>query len=287
MHRFQAGAGAFQPCGFAAPQKVEENKKNQRILLHRSDHLMDTFFESLIQAMQPGQIERVRIGLHWTLVTARVGDEIRAGLATTLPSVGHHHRDWPDVREAGELERMDARALADLLASPSPVERSVGLATINALLPRQPQQWQDINAEEVIARAGAEKTVVIVGHFPFTQRLRERVGKLVVLELAPRGEDLPAEQAPVWIPRADVLAITSVTILNHTLADLLALRRPDALTLMLGPSTPLHPLMYDLGVDILSGSIVTDIGAVTQKLCQGAGFRQIQHAGVRLVTLER
>ena len=248
---------------------------------------MDAFFENLIRTTLPGQIERVRIGLHWTLVTACVEDEIRAGLATTLPSVGHHHRDWPDVREAGELEQLDARALTGLIASPSPVERSIGLAAINALLPRQPQQWRDINAEEVIARAGAGKTVVIVGHFPFTRRLRERVGKLVVLELEPRGDDLPAEQAPVWIPRADVLAITSVTILNHTLIDLLTLRRNDALTLMLGPSTPLHPLMYGLGVDILSGSIVTNIQSVEQELCQGAGFRQIQPAGVRLVTMER
>ena len=82
-----------------------------------------------------------------------------------------------------------------------------------------------------------------------------------------------------------MLAITSVTLLNHTLAELLALRRADALTLLMGPSTPLSPLLGDWGVDILSGAVVTDIERVRTGLCQGAGFRQLHKMGVRLVTL--
>ena len=248
---------------------------------------MKTLFDDLLNALQPGQIRDVKIGLHWTMVTAYTDNAMRAGLATTMPSEGHHHRDWPDVRQPGQLQNREARDLAALVYSPSPVEVSIGLATINALLPRQPQRWQDINAEEVIARAGAEKTVVVVGHFPFTQRLREQVGKLVVLELEPRGDDLSADQAPLWIPQADVLAITSVTILNQTLGKLLALRKKNALTLLLGPSTPMSSTLYERGVDILSGSIVTNIELVRARLCQGAGFRQLHHAGIRLVTMKK
>lgn len=248
---------------------------------------MTDLFAPLLATLEAGQILDVTMGLHWTLVTALVGDETRAGLATTLPSVGHHHRDWPDVRQPGRLAAMAARDLAGLVASPSPVERSIGLAAMNALLPRTPERWSDINAEEVIAEAGAGKTVAMVGHFPFTERLRPRLGHLDVLELDPRGDDLPAARAPEIIPRADVLAITSVTLLNHTLADLLALRRPGALVLLMGPSTPMSPLLYDWGVDILSGSVVTHIDAVRAALCQGAGFRQLHKAGIRLMTMRR
>ncbi len=250
-------------------------------------NMMESLFDQLIGATEAGVIEDVKIGLRWTMVTARVRNERRAGLATTMPGEGHHHRDWPDVRHPGHLQDMPAQALAGLLHSPSPVERSAGLAAINALLPRQATAWQDVNAEEVIAQAGAGKTVVMVGHFPFTQRLRKRVGRLIVLELEPRGDDAPADQAPRWVPQADVLAITSVTILNQTLAGLLSLRRPDALTLLMGPSTPLHPSLYGQGVDILSGAIVTNVPAVQGQLCQGAGFRQLHRAGVRLVTMTK
>ncbi len=248
---------------------------------------MERLFRELLGVLEPGRTLDVKLGLHWTMVTVQVGDDVRSGLATTMPSVGHHHRDRPDVQQPGHLEAMDARVLAGLIASPSPVERSIGLAAINALLPRKSRAWVDLNAEEVIADAGAGKGVAMVGHFPFAERLRLRVGRLWVLELDPRGDDLPASRAPEIIPQADVLAITSVTLLNHTLADLLALRRPRALTLLMGPSTPMSPILYDWGVDILSGSVVTDAEAVRVRLCQGAGFRQLHKAGVRLVTMRR
>ena len=244
-------------------------------------------FAQLLTEIESGQILDVKIGLHWTLVTARVGDEERAGLATTLFSSGHHHRDWPDVRQPGQLARLSAPELAALCNAFSPVERSVGLAAINALLPPTPGRWADINAEELIADAGADKTVVMVGHFPFTQRLRQRVGALHVLELEPQGDDLPADRAPDIIPQADVLALTSVTLLNRTLPELLALRKPGALVLLMGPSTPMSPTLFDWGIDILSGSVVTQAQAVRAGLCQGAGFRQLHKMGVRLVSMRR
>lgn len=246
---------------------------------------MQTLLQSLLTRLQPGKILDVKLGLHWTAVTAQIGDETRTGLATTLSSAGHHHRDWPDVQTPGTLQHQPATALAALVQSRSPAERSIGLATINAMLPPLADQWVDLNAEEVIAQAGAGKNVALVGHFPFVQRLRPRVGQLWVLELEPRGEDIPAHHAPEIIPRADVLALTSVTLLNHTLIDLLEMRAPGALTLLLGPSTPLTPLLFDWGIDILSGAVVTNTDAVRSSVCQGAGFRQLHKAGIRLVTL--
>ena len=99
--------------------------------------------------------------------------------------------------------------------------------------------------------------------------------------------DLPASAAAEFIPQADIVALTSMTLLNHTFDGLLALRRPDAQVMLLGPSTPLTPLLFDRGVDLLSGAIVEDIDAVLRGVSQGAGFRQLHRLGVRLVTLTR
>ncbi len=107
-----------------------------------------------------------------------------------------------------------------------------------------------------------------------------------MLELQPRPGDLPASAAAEVVPEADVLAITATTLINHTFDGLMALRRPDALVMLLGPSTPLTPLLFDYGVDLLSGAIVEDIESVLAAVSQGAGFRQIHRAGVRLVTLQ-
>jgi uncharacterized protein (DUF4213/DUF364 family) len=54
---------------------------------------------------------------------------------------------------------------------------------------------------------------------------------------------------------------------------------------MLGPSTPLSPVLFDHGMDILSGSIVVDRDRVLDCISQGANFRQVR--GVRKVTMRR
>ena len=94
--------------------------------------------------------------------------------------------------------------------------KSVGAAALNALLPKHPETWIDLNAEEVIAEHGTGKSVALIGHFPFVDRLHPRVGKLTVLELNPRPGDLPNNAAKDVIPSADVVAITAMALLNHT-----------------------------------------------------------------------
>jgi uncharacterized protein (DUF4213/DUF364 family) len=155
----------------------------------------------------------------------------------------------------------------------------------NALLPPHEAAWIDLNAQEVIAARGADKHVALVGHFPFVPKLRERVGRLSVLELEPKGDDLPADVAPDIIPRADVVAITSLTLMNDTFEGLVRLCRPEALVLLLGPTTPMSPVLFDYGVHILSGSVVADVDAVLYAVAQGANFRQVRRAGVPLVTM--
>jgi len=56
---------------------------------------------------------------------------------------------------------------------------------------------------------------------------------------------------------------------------------------VLGPSTPLSPVLFDYGVDLLCGSIVTDIEPVLRAVRQGANFRQVHKAGVQLICMAR
>ena len=226
----------------------------------------------------------VRIGVSWTAVVTEVEGERRCGLAATLSRLGH---DGPSVRDAGNLHAYSSRDLCQLARSDSPAEISVGMAAINALLPHPPGPWQDVNASELLAERGADKTVALVGHFPFVDWLRARVKTLWVLELAPKPGDLPASAAAEILPKAGIVAITSMTLLNRTFDGLLALRQPDAQVMLLGPTTPLAPLLFQRGVDLLSGAIVEDIDAVLRGVSQGAGFRQLHRLGMRLVTLTR
>ena len=76
-----------------------------------------------------------------------------------------------------------------------------------------------------------------------------------------------------------------MTLHNGTLEKLLALCRSDARVMLLGPSTPLSPVLFDYGIDLLAGSVVERIGPVLRAVSQGGNFRQVRRAGVRLVTM--
>lgn len=246
----------------------------------------DALFSRLLPTLPDGRVLAVHMGLYWTAVMVEVEGETRCGLAATMTDDAHHETTEPSVARAGHLTELTAHQLAEYVRSSRPPEVSLGLATVNALIPPRPDLWVDLHAKEVLARLGAGRTVVMIGHFPFVSELRLRVGKLLVLELNPKdAEDIPADRAPEIIPQADVLAITAMTLLNRTFDDLIALRRPDVPMVMIGPSTPLTPLLFEMGAVVLAGAIVERPRAVIQALQEGANFHQLHQKGVRLVTM--
>ncbi|HON81686.1 MAG TPA: DUF364 domain-containing protein [Methanoregulaceae archaeon] len=233
-----------------------------------------------ILATLPGDapVRNVIVGAHWTMVCSRY-----CGLASTIaPSSPHMHHDAP-VRNAGRLHKKSARELASYALSDNLLEAGIGIAAINSLLPIDEKNAVDINASQILAERGRGKSVALVGHFPFIPQLRKSVSTLWVIEQKPFGDDYPAHSAPDLIPKADVVALTGSALINHTLDDLLALCRADALVMVLGPSTPLSPVLFEYGAGIIAGSRVVDERCVMQFVSQGANFQQIE--GVRKVAL--
>jgi uncharacterized protein len=236
-------------------------------------------------------VAQVLVGAFWTAVVLDA-DPPRCGLASTMHG-GHneHHLSGPPLPEAGGLLARSARELAEWLCSESVLEASIGMAAFNALLALHPEPVEggnisEINAEDVILERGRGRRVAVVGHFPFVERVRQVTEECWVLELNPCPGDVPAERAAELLPQADVVALTGTSLINHTFDDLMALCRRDAFVLLLGPSAPLAPVLFEVGVGAISGTRVTDPERVLQAVGQGATFRQIKRGGgVRLLTM--
>jgi len=232
-----------------------------------------------------GRVIDVRIGALWTAVAVETERGLRAGLASTQTAHDLEH-GRPLVREAGHLLGKRAGDLARLALSGSGAtltERSLGFAALNALLDVDVAACAECNAEEIIVERGTGRNVAIVGHFPFVPRVRAVAGACWVLELEPQAGDLPAARAPEVLPAADVVAITGQTLVNGTFEGLTALCRPEAYVVVLGPTTPLSRVLFDYGVDAVSGTDVVDVAAVLLAAGQGANFKQMP--GRRLITI--
>jgi len=240
-------------------------------------------YSRILASLIESPVNKVQIGTNWTAVVVEKDGRDFCGLASTLTEE-HNHSGEPDIPDPGSLEKIPGLELAAWILSDIPLRRSIGCAAINALLPQTQSAWVDKNAEDAMLEGGRGKKSVLIGHFPFVERLRSQLGELQVLDLNPVGDDLPASAAPEILPTADLVAITGMAFVNGTLPGLLKYCRQDAYVILLGPSTPLTPVWNEFGVDLLAGSVVEDIPAVVTALSQGATFRQLHKAGVRLVT---
>jgi uncharacterized protein (DUF4213/DUF364 family) len=223
---------------------------------------------------------QVVVGAFWTAVVLGT-DSPRCGLASTLRPATHHG-DHP-VPDAGSLTGHTGWELAGLLRSSNALEASIGMAAFNALLHVDEGICTEINAREVILERGTGRRVAIVGHFPFVRQVRQAAAACWVLELNPRPGDLAADRATEVLPQADVVALTGTSLINHTFDHLSGLCRPDATVILLGGSAPLTPVLFDRGIDVISGTRVVDVPIALQAIGQGATFRQIP--GKRLLTM--
>ena len=210
----------------------------------------------------------------------------RLGLSMTLTDEdifpeGVHY----PVRHMGELEQQTLGELLVWTESPNGIERSIGMAALNSCLSLTTKTYYAGNALDLAAAWGANKSVVVIGHFPHLERIRDRAKSLIILEKRPQPGDLPAEEAPNVIPQADVVALTGVTCLNDTIEGILALKKPGSRFIALGPTIPLSPVLFEAGIDVVGGAWVDDEAKARPMLAQGATARVLK--GARNVLMPR
>jgi uncharacterized protein len=225
------------------------------------------------------EVTELCVGAFFTAVVSR-----GCGLASTMRGrcCGH---EGPSVHNAGSLLPQGARALARQALSGSEMEASIGLAALNSLLEVDESRLADVNASDLLFQRATGRRVALIGDFPFVPELGRRALELWTLDLREPGPEGELERLMARLPEADVCAITGTTLINHTLPDIVDRLRPDCFRLMLGPTTPLSPVLFEYGLDVLSGVVVTDPQRAMACVRQGAGFRQIE--GRRLVSMVR
>jgi hypothetical protein len=222
-------------------------------------------------------VKSVHTCVFWTAVITK-----HCGLSSTFRDEGIPHDQG--VRDVGNLTRKTALELAEYAKSESLLEASIGMATINSLIDVDESKCIEKNAFEIILERGGGKNVAIVGHFPWIPKLRGKVNNLWVLEQRLKEGDLPAGEADRILPQCEVVGITGTSFINHTLEGLLK-SSEKAYTVLIGPTSPLSPILFDYGIDAISGTKVVDEEKVIRSISEGATFKEV--TGVRLLTLTK
>ena len=103
------------------------------------------------------------------------------------------------------------------------------MAAYNALMEPPTRYLSELNAVPLIQRWGEGKRVLMVGGFPFAQRLRETSSKVWVFELNPMESlgEMAAFKAMDYLPQAELVVLTGTTLINHTFDTLWEAHTPN------------------------------------------------------------
>ena len=237
-----------------------------------------SLYNKMIEGIPEGiAVRDYCLGTHWSYVNSDAG----MGIAWTAS--GGAKRVYK-----GDLRDRELREVAQLAKSWCFEEATLGVAALNAWYSQkdkldpmgarydEPVDLPDgtrrkMDAFELEADFMNGKNVVMVGHFPHPERLIEHGANLTILERNVRDAlDTPDPACEYVIPEAQLVFYTGVTLINKTAPRLLQLAE-NARTVMVGPSVVMSPVLFDYGVNVLSGSVVIDPEKVRFAVTNGAG----------------
>jgi len=246
-------------------------------------------------------VDRLVIGLFFTGVKLSNGSggvcftPIKA-IPTAVCCPSSAGRTFDPVKTKG----MKVKTVLAALTSTEPIKTAVAIATLNAL---SASCWEsgktgdyaietNKDAQDVI-RMPAEKSVAVVGAFvPILRSLKRRGGTWWVVEQDPQtlkkdeiGHYVPAEDSKNIVQAADILIITGVTLINHTLEPILRLTKRGANIAVIGPTASLLPEpLFERGVRLIGGVWVKKTDELLDILSAGgSGYHFFDTCADRIV----
>ncbi len=229
--------------------------------------------DKFIQDIPEITVDEVVVGAFSTLVKAGEAE----GIASTLKGSSPHEH----ITEAGNFRSLSLRQLAEFIYSEYTLKASIGMAAINAWMSVFDRPYQRLKAQELIYEKGKDKSVGVVGHFPFLDNL-EGVEKLLVFEKAPLNGDLTEEDIKTYMPEADVAVITGTSLINHTFDEIMQYVRDDAYKIVMGPSTPLSPALFEYGINAVCGTLIKDYELLKRHVMEAVPVKYLK--GKKFVT---
>ena len=226
---------------------------------------MDNIHTTLLDELGTAQILRCAIGINWTIVECEFGCGVAQTPIKSMPGC-------QPLSLAGRLNGEKLGTIASRVHSQNPIEISLAVAATNAYLNRSDIHAIDINGLDIFSES--ERKVAVVGRFP---GLKERGFKPLVIEMDPQEGEYPSEKSGEVIDQCDHVIITSSAIVNHTIDDLLRLAR-DKKVALVGPGTPLTPALFEHGINVLSGMIITDPDLAFRIVGEGGAVQALKKA---------
>jgi len=226
-------------------------------------------YDLFINKARRVNVEILSIGLGYTAVTTSDGG---IGLSYTYFGdkkscmVLNKHRDY---------EGKSADQLLEKIKSDNTVERSMALALINALNYSESQSLPEDPDNKIMFdkfKIGRGRRIAMVGYFPPMVRIFEEMGVSLEILDSSRGLGKKEEFYSKLKNWAQVLLLTSTSVLNNSTEEILVHAGQNLKSVMLGPSTPMAADAFEhLPVHMLAGTVPLDKEKTLKAIRHGMG----------------
>lgn len=215
-------------------------------------------------------VEDYGVGCAWTFVKTKKG----MGVALSV------RQRAGECDEESPVIGRPLKEVAKMVKSWNFIEASIGMAAINAwyntveqaeekkLLDPDAQGNDNGDVFKVFGGEVRDKKVAVIGHFPYLEKKLAPICQLSILEREPQKGDYPDSACEYILEDQDYVFITGMTMTNKTLPRLLELCE-HAKVCVVGPSVPLSDILFDYGVDCISGFCATNVKKTGEALRRG------------------
>lgn len=228
-------------------------------------------------------------------------DELVCGAHSTLVRCGEGYgfsvvmyQDNLPPTTTSKLPGMNLRDLAACIKSWNLIEASIGQAAINAYYNALPvarkngvcisssQYTEDRIYDPFISYQNIirNKKIALIEHFPYVEQLFQPVCDLSVLAREPEEGEYPYSAAEYILPSCDYVFITCSSLVDKSLPRFLKLSKA-AHVVVVGPSTPLAPVLSQFGVSNLAGFVIKN-GEKATRICSGQENSRIYSTGQKV-----
>ena len=205
---------------------------------------------------------------------------------------------------SGRLSNRSARKYLDDIFSGNILKRTLGIATLNTLssmcwdlMPEKDYEIKvGVDAFDELEIDPAKNSAVVGALVPMLKKLISADAPFKVFEMDSKtlkGEELnhflTPDKAPEYLPSADLVVITGVTILNDTLEGLLRNAKEGAEVLVTGPTAGMLPdAFFKRGVTMIGGILVTKPDELLNIISEGgSGYHFFGKYAERIVVRKK
>jgi uncharacterized protein len=210
-------------------------------------------------------IEEIHLFQHWVVVKAGRW-EMSTRFSPTLGLVENPQDTW-----LGDLIGARAAAIArEYLASNEVLRIAVGMACLKCVIPFVTECYEN-SAMDHFSEHTKTLPSCFIGHFQDAATWRDEGRPVSIIELFPRAGDIHWDDSRDVLAKAELVFMTGLTLVNGTFGEVVRRTPRASCRVIMGPTVPLTPALFRLGVHWAGTSRITDTPSALRYFGMGGG----------------